>query len=40
VEMQYTGPGGFQEIDQDAFFRPVTVCNNTIADPKMTVTIL
>jgi pyruvate oxidase len=40
VEMQYTGPGGFQEIDQDAFFRPVTVFNNTIADPKMTVTIL
>jgi pyruvate oxidase len=40
VEMQYTGPGGFQEIDQDAFFRPVTVFNNTIADPKMTVPIL
>jgi pyruvate oxidase len=40
VEMQYTGPGGFQEIDQDAFFRPVTVFNNTIADPKMAVTIL
>ena len=40
VEVQYTGPGGFQEIDQDAFFRPVTVFNNTIADPKMTVTIL
>ncbi|HUK93279.1 MAG TPA: thiamine pyrophosphate-dependent enzyme, partial [Methanomicrobiales archaeon] len=40
VEMQYTGPGGFQEIDQDAFFRPVTVFNNTIADPKMTLTIL
>jgi pyruvate oxidase len=40
VEMQYTGPGGFQEIDQDAFFRPVTVFNNTIADPAMTVTIL
>jgi pyruvate oxidase len=40
VEMQYTGPGGFQEIDQDAFFRPVTVFNNTIAGPEMTVTIL
>jgi pyruvate oxidase len=40
VEVQYTGPGGFQEIDQDAFFRPVTVFNNTIADPKMTVPIL
>jgi pyruvate oxidase len=40
VEMQYTGPGGFQEIDQDAFFRPVTVFNNTIADPQMTVPIL
>jgi pyruvate oxidase len=38
--MQYTGPGGFQEIDQDAFFRPVTVFNNTIAGPEMTVTIL
>ncbi|MDD1716870.1 MAG: rubredoxin, partial [Methanoregulaceae archaeon] len=22
VEVQYAGPGGFQEIDQDAFFRP------------------
>ncbi|HVN66242.1 MAG TPA: thiamine pyrophosphate-dependent enzyme [Methanomicrobiales archaeon] len=40
VEIQYTGPGGFQEIDQDAFFRPVTVFNNTIAGPEMTVTIL
>jgi pyruvate oxidase len=40
VEVQYTGPGGFQEIDQDAFFRPVTVFNNTIADAKMTTTIL
>jgi thiamine pyrophosphate-dependent acetolactate synthase large subunit-like protein/rubredoxin len=39
-EMQYTGPGGFQEIDQDAFFRPVTVFNNTIAGPEMTATIL
>ena len=40
VEMQYTGPGGFQEIDQDAFFRPITVFNNTIAEPPMTVPIL
>ena len=40
VEMQYAGPGGFQEIDQDAFFRPVTVFNNTIYDKKMTVKIL
>lgn len=30
VEGQYLGPGGFQEIDQDAFFRPVTVFNNTV----------
>ncbi|MFH0968540.1 MAG: thiamine pyrophosphate-binding protein, partial [Methanobacteriota archaeon] len=40
VEMQYTGPGGFQEIDQDAFFRPVTVYNNTIYDRKMATRIL
>jgi len=40
VEVQYTGPGGFQEIDQDAFFRPITVFNNTIAGPEMTVPIL
>ena len=40
VEMQYTGPGGFQEIDQDAFFRPITVYNNTISDRKMAVQIL
>jgi pyruvate oxidase len=40
VEMQYAGPGGFQEIDQDAFFRPVTVFNNTIYDKKMTIKIL
>lgn len=32
VEVQYTGPGGFQEIDQDAFFRPITVFNNTVHD--------
>lgn len=36
VEVQYAGPGGFQEIDQDAFFRPVTVFNNTIYDKTMT----
>ncbi|HXW99079.1 MAG TPA: thiamine pyrophosphate-binding protein, partial [Methanomicrobiales archaeon] len=40
VEVQYTGPGGFQEIDQDAFFRPITVFNNTIAGPEMAVPIL
>jgi len=36
VETQYTGPYGIQEIDQDAFFRPITVYNNTIYDRKMT----
>ncbi|MDD1730024.1 MAG: thiamine pyrophosphate-dependent enzyme [Methanospirillum sp.] len=40
VAMQYTGPGGFQEIDQDAFFRPITVYNNTIYDRKMATRIL
>jgi thiamine pyrophosphate-dependent acetolactate synthase large subunit-like protein/rubredoxin len=40
VEMQYSGPGGFQEIDQDAFFRPITVFNNTIADPAMTIPLV
>ena len=40
VAMQYAGPGGFQEIDQDAFFRPVTVYNNTIYDRKMAPKIL
>ena len=40
VEMQYAGPGGFQEIDQDAFFRPVSVFNNTIYDRKMATKIL
>ena len=33
VKMQYSGPGGIQEIDQDAFFRPITVFNSTVADP-------
>jgi pyruvate oxidase len=40
VKTQYTGPGGFQEIDQDAFFRPVTVFNNTIYEKKMTLKLL
>jgi pyruvate oxidase len=40
VDIQYTGPGGFQEIDQDAFFRPITVFNNTIYDPTMTVKLV
>jgi pyruvate oxidase len=31
VQAQYTGPGGIQEIDQDAFFRPIAVFNNTVA---------
>lgn len=40
VKMQYGGPGGIQEIDQDAFFRPITVFNNTVADPAMAVKLL
>jgi pyruvate oxidase len=32
VKTQYAGPGGIQEIDQDAFFRPIAVFNNTVAD--------
>ncbi|MDD1673134.1 MAG: thiamine pyrophosphate-dependent enzyme [Methanomicrobiales archaeon] len=40
VAMQYTGPGRIQEIDQDAFFRPITVYNNTIYDKQMTVLLL
>jgi pyruvate oxidase len=40
VETQYTGPGGVQEIDQDAFFRPVTVYNNTIYEKKMAVLLV
>ena len=39
-ESQYTGPGGIQEIDQDALFRPVTVYNNTIADRSKAVLLL
>lgn len=40
VETQYTGPGGIQEIDQDAFFRPITVYNNTIYEKNMAVLLL
>lgn len=40
VEAQYSGPGGFQEIDQDAFFRPISVYNNTIYDRDQTVLLL
>ncbi|MDH7593831.1 MAG: thiamine pyrophosphate-binding protein [Methanomicrobiales archaeon] len=40
VRMQYTGPYGIQEIDQDAFFRAITVYNNTIYDREMTVLLL
>ncbi|RPI39828.1 MAG: thiamine pyrophosphate-binding protein [Methanoregulaceae archaeon] len=38
--IQYTGSGGIQEIDQDAFFRPIAVYNNTIADPQTAVLLL
>ncbi len=40
VKTQYAGPGGIQEIDQDAFFRPITVFNNTVADPATAVKLL
>jgi pyruvate oxidase len=40
VQIQYSGPGGFQEIDQDAFFRPMTVYNNTVHDREKTVLLL
>ncbi|MDO9540212.1 MAG: thiamine pyrophosphate-binding protein [Methanocalculus sp.] len=40
VEMQYTGEYGMQEIDQDAFFRPITVYNNTLSDRKLTLLLL
>ncbi len=40
VETQYTGPGGIQEIDQDAFFRPITVFNNTVYEKNMAVLLL
>jgi pyruvate oxidase len=40
VKTQYAGPGGIQEIDQDAFFRPIAVFNNTVADPATAVKLL
>jgi pyruvate oxidase len=40
VSGQYIGDGSFQEIDQDAFFRPITVYNNTIYDKTQTLKIL
>lgn len=40
AKTQYAGPGGIQEIDQDAFFRPISVFNNTVADPKSAVKLL
>jgi pyruvate oxidase len=38
--IQYTGSGGIQEIDQDAYFRPITVYNNTVADKQTAVLLL
>ena len=40
VAGQYVGEGSFQEIDQDAFFRPITVYNNTVYDKTQTIKIL
>jgi pyruvate oxidase len=40
VSGQYIGDGSFQEIDQDAFFRPITVYNNTIYDKTQSLKIL
>lgn len=40
VETQYSGAGGVQEIDQDAFFRPITVYNNTVYEKNMAVLLL
>ncbi len=40
VQAQYAGPGGVQEIDQDAFFRPIAVFNNTVAAPTTAVKLL
>jgi pyruvate oxidase len=40
VSGQYIGDGSFQEIDQDAFFRPITVYNNTIYDKAQALKIL
>ncbi len=40
VEKQYTGPYNIQEIDQDAFFRPITVFNNTVYERSVAVLLL
>ena len=40
VTGQYIGDGSFQEIDQDAFFRPIAVYNNTIYDKTQALKIL
>lgn len=40
VAKQYAGPGGFQEIDQDAFFRPIAVFNNTITSRDVAVNVV
>ncbi|MBP1927751.1 pyruvate oxidase [Methanolinea mesophila] len=40
VESQYTGPFGIQEIDQDAFFRSVSVYNNTVYERNKTILLL
>jgi len=40
VTGQYIGHGNFQEIDQDAFFKPITVYNNTIYDKTQSLRIL
>ncbi|MDD3857649.1 MAG: thiamine pyrophosphate-binding protein, partial [Methanoculleus sp.] len=40
VKTQYAGPGGIQEIDQDAFFRPIAVFNNTVADSTTAIKLL
>ncbi len=40
VSFQYAGPGRIQEIDQDAFFRPISVYNNTIYDREMAILLL
>jgi len=40
VKAQYVGPGGFQEIDQDAFFRPITIFNNTIYEKQKALKII
>jgi len=40
VESQYTGPHGTQEIDRDAFFRTVSVCNNTVYERNKAILLL